>query len=141
MANFAPCCGAPATSSDVRYVVAAAAVIIGATGVVALRDATLSTHQTVRPDSRIELVVRVRTHGAERGQTVTEATEALLLACRLEVNSDPAGPIEDLGEGRFRAVLRPSMDSTDRRQFRGCLEDWNVDHVLVDVVRLADLES
>ena len=124
-----------------RYVAAAAALILGVIGVVALRDATLSTHQPVRPDSRIELVVRVRTHGAEHGQTVAETTEALLLACRLEVNSDPTGPIEDLGGGRFRAVLQPAMDTTDRRQLRGCLEDWSADHVLVDVERLAELES
>ena len=120
---------------------AAAALVIGVVGVVALRDATLSTHQPVRPDSRIELVVHVRTHGLERGQTAAEATEALVLTCRLDVNSDPDGPIEDLGDGRFRAVLRPSMDATDRRQFRGCLEDWNRDRVLIDVVRLAELAS
>lgn len=124
-----------------RYIAAAVALIVGGIAVVALRDATLSTHQGVRPDSRIELVIRVRTHGTEHGQTVAETTEALLFACRLEVNSDPAGPIENLGEGRFRAVLQPSMDPTDRRQFRGCLEDWTADHVLIDVLYLAELES
>ena len=124
-----------------RYVAAAAALFVGIIGVIALRDATLSTHQAVRPDSRIELVIHVRTHGAEHDQTVTETTEALVLVCRLEVNSDPAGPIEDLGEGRFRAVLQPSMDTTDRRQFRGCLEDWNADHVRIDVERLAELDA
>lgn len=123
-----------------RYLAAAAALVIGALGVDALRDATLSTHQPVRPDSRIELVLNVRLHGAEHGQTVAETTGALLLACRLEVNSDPIGPIEDLGHGRFRSVLQPSMDRSDRRQLRGCLEDWNADHILIDVERLAELE-
>jgi hypothetical protein len=28
------------------------------------------------------------------------------------------------------------MDETDQRQFRGCLEDWVIDHVQADVVRL-----
>jgi hypothetical protein len=28
------------------------------------------------------------------------------------------------------------MDDTNRRQFRGCVEDWIVDHVRLDVVRL-----
>ena len=124
-----------------RYVAAAAALLVGTIGVIALRDATLSTHQAVRPDSRIELVIHVRTHGAEHGQTVTETTEALVLLCRLEVNSDPVGPIEDLGEGRFRTILQPSMDTTDRRQFRGCLEDWNADHVRIDVEQLAELDA
>lgn len=124
-----------------RYVAAVAALLVGTTGILALRDATLSTHQAVRADSRIELVIRVRPHGAERGQTLTETTEALVLVCRLEVSSDPVGPIEDLGEGRFRAVLQPSMDTSDRRQFRGCLEDWNVDHVRIDVEHLAEIDA
>jgi hypothetical protein len=56
--------------------------------------------------------------------------------CRLEVKSDLAGPVEDLGEGQFRALLRPAMDQTDRKQFRGCMEDWVIDHVRVNVVHL-----
>jgi hypothetical protein len=31
------------------------------------------------------------------------------------------------------------MDDTNRRQFRGCVEDWMIDHVRLDVVRLADV--
>jgi hypothetical protein len=31
------------------------------------------------------------------------------------------------------------MDETNRRQFRGCLEDWLIDHVRLDVVTLHDL--
>jgi hypothetical protein len=31
------------------------------------------------------------------------------------------------------------MDETNRRQFRGCLEDWLIDHVRLDVVTLQDL--
>lgn len=112
----------------------AIATVVG--GVLLVRDATLSTHQPVDPDSRVDLVVRIRTNGNERGQTVDEIMEALLLSCRLEVNSDPAGAVEDLGDGRYRATLRPGMDTTDRRQFRGCLEDWTIDHVRADVEHL-----
>jgi hypothetical protein len=108
-------------------------------GVVLLRDATLSTHQQTAPDSRIELVMRVRINGGEARQTVDEMAEATLLACRLEVSADPVGPLEDLGDGRFRSVLSPSMDDTDQRQFRGCLEDWSIDHVRTDVERLEPL--
>jgi hypothetical protein len=31
------------------------------------------------------------------------------------------------------------MDETNRRQFRGCLEDWLVDHIRLDVVSLRDI--
>ncbi|HEY8058449.1 MAG TPA: hypothetical protein VID94_06845, partial [Acidimicrobiales bacterium] len=34
----------------------------------------------------------------------------------------------------YRAVLQPAMDQTNRRQFRGCLEDWTLDQLLVDEV-------
>jgi hypothetical protein len=119
-----------------KYLGALIGVGIAVVAVVMLRDATLSTHQEVDPDSRIELVLHVRTNSAEAGQTVDEMAEAQLLTCRLEVSSDPITPLEDLGDGQFRVVLSPSMDETDQRQFRGCLEDWVIDHVQADVVRL-----
>jgi hypothetical protein len=108
---------------------------IGVVGVLALREATLSTHEAVS-GREVELVVSARTRGGETNQTLAEMVEAQLLACRLEVTSDLAGPIESLGDGRFRAVLVPAMDETNRRQFRGCVEDFMIDHVQMDVVQL-----
>jgi hypothetical protein len=108
---------------------------IGVAAVVALREATLSTHEAVA-GREMELIVSARTHGGELGQTLAEMVEAQLLTCRLEVNSDLAGPLEPLGDGRFRAVLVPAMDETNRRQFRGCVEDFVTDHLQMDVVRM-----
>jgi hypothetical protein len=108
---------------------------VGVAGVLALREATLSTHQPVTA-RQMELVVSARTHGGEEGQTLAEMVEAQLLTCRLEVNSDLARPIESLGDGRFRAVLAPALDQTNRRQFRGCVEDFVTDHLQIDVVEL-----
>lgn len=119
-----------------RLVAAAVAVVALGIGIIALRDATLSTHQPVPPDSRIELIFRIASRDGEHGQTTDEFAHALLITCRLEVNSDP-GPIEQLDGSRYRVILRPSMDATDRRQFRGCIEDWTIDHVRGDVERLA----
>ena len=113
---------------------AALGLAVGVLAVWALREATLSTHGRIDPSTRLELVVRARTEGGERGQVLGEMVEALLLTCRLEVTADIAGPIRDEGDGRFRAVLEPSLDQTDRRQLRGCIEDWTIDHLLVDVV-------
>lgn len=111
-------------------------VIVSLFATLALRDATLSTHQPVPPDSRIEVVVDARTKGGEVGQTLGEMVEAQVLLCRLEVSSDVVGNVEAIALGRYRAVLAPSMDESNRRQFRGCLEDWVLDHVRLDVVRL-----
>lgn len=113
----------------------------GVLGVGALREATLSTHQPVPADSEIALVVQAEARGAEPGQTLAEMVDAQVTECRLEVPSDVDGPVTDLGDGRFRAVLVPSMDETNRRQFRGCLEDWNIDHVRIDVVELEEIED
>lgn len=121
-----------------RLVLGAAGLGIGIVAVFALREATLSTHEPVTA-REMELVVSAKTKGGEEGQTLSEMVEAQLLACRLEVNSDLAGPIERLGGGRFRAVLAPALDETNRKQFRGCVEDWVIDHLQVDVVTLTEI--
>jgi hypothetical protein len=108
---------------------------IGVVGVLALREATLSTHKDV--DAReTRLVLFGETKGGEEHQTLSEMVEAQVLTCRLEVESDLAGPIDRLGDGRYRAVLVPALDDSNRRQFRGCLEDWVIDGVQLDVERL-----
>ena len=117
-----------------RLALGAVGLAVGVLGTVALREATLSTHEAVEPRSTVDVVVSARTKGGERGQTLPEMVEALLLTCRLEVHSDVVSPIHEVGDGRFRATLEPALDETDRRQLRGCLEDWTMDQVWVDVV-------
>lgn len=122
----------------VKILLGAVGLGIGIVGVLVLREATLSTHD--RPTGRaMELVVSANTAGGEQNQTLVEMVEAQLLACRLEVTSDLTGPIEPLGDGRFRAVLTPAMDDTNRRQFRGCVEDFVIDHLQVNVEELTEL--
>ena len=118
-----------------RVILGAVGLGVGIVGVLSLREATLSTHQPVAAEE-MELVVSAKTKGGESHQTLPEMVEAQLQTCRLEVTSDLEGPIESLGDGRFRAVLTPAMDETNRRQFRGCVEDWVIDHVRIDVVEL-----
>ena len=112
-------------------------IAIGIVGIFALREATLSTHEPVTA-AATELVMSADTKGGEQHQTLPEMVEAQLLACRLEVTSDAEGSVESLGGGRFRAVLTPALDETNRRQFRGCMEDWLIDHVRVNVIELGD---
>jgi hypothetical protein len=121
-----------------RLALGAVGLAIGVIGVLALREATLSTHEEV--DAReTRLVVSGQTKGGEEHQTLSEMVEAQVLSCRLEVESDLSGPIERLGDDRFRAVLVPALDDSNRRQFRGCLEDWVIDHVQLDVEELTQI--
>ena len=108
---------------------------VGVVGVFALREATLSTHEPVSGKG-MELVVHAKTKGGEEGQTLSEMVEAQLISCRLEVSSDLDGPIERLGDGRYRVMMVPALDETDRKQFRGCVEDWIIDHVQIGVEQL-----
>jgi hypothetical protein len=123
-----------------RIVLGSIGFAIGIIGVLSLREATLSTHQPVASRGT-EIVVSARTHGAERGQTLGEMVEAQLLTCRLEVTSDFGGSIEpqQVGEGRFRARLVPGLDETNRRQFRGCVEDFMIDHLQIDVIDMTQI--
>jgi hypothetical protein len=118
-----------------RLLLGVIGLAVGVAAVMALREATLSTHETVEGEG-MELVLSATTAGGERTQTLTEMVEAQVLTCRLEVTSDLSRPIEELGDGRYRAVLTPAMDETNRRQFRGCVEDFIIDHVQVNVVEL-----
>jgi hypothetical protein len=124
-----------------RVLLALLGVVVGVIAVVALREATLSTHEEVAPDSQIEVVVTGRLRGDAEGQTMEELVESQLLACRLEVSSDIVGEIEAQPDGSYRAVLAPALDQTNRRQFRGCLEDWKIDQFQLDVIRLAEVEG
>ena len=122
--------------SPARLALGTVGLAIGVAGVLTLREATLSTHEEVAGRG-MELVVSARTRGGEPSQTLAEMVEAQLLTCRLEVSSDVDGPIEPLGDGRFRLVLVPAMDQTNQRQFRGCVEDFITDHLQINVLELA----
>ena len=125
--------------SPARVALGVVGLAIGVVAVAALREATLSTHEAVAGE-QMELIVSARTAGGEEGQTLAEMVEAQLLTCRLEVTSDLAGAIESLGDGRFRAVLVPALDQTNRRQFRGCVEDFVTDHVQIDVIEFEEAD-
>jgi hypothetical protein len=117
-----------------RVVLAAVGLVAGTLAVLALKEATLSTHHAVTDASRTVVVLRAKVHGQEHRQTLDETVEAVLVACRLEVSSDLEADPVPLGDDLFRASLVPALDETNQRQLRGCLEDWTLDHLKVDVL-------
>ena len=121
-----------------RVALGAVGLAVGMAGVLALREATLSTHQPVAPGSTTEVQFEAATRHGERGQSLAEMAHALVLTCRLEVSSDLVGEVQAVGEDRFRAVLEPSLDQTNRRQFRGCVEDWTVDQIQTHQLTFTD---
>lgn len=126
--------------TPVRVVVALVVLALLGGGIWQLRSATMSTHVGVDPDSQLAVTVEADSNQSEPGQSLLEMVTAKVSVCRLEVpTSDPIGPLQSGPDGRFRFVLQPGLDDTDRVQFRGCLEDWNVDHLLVDVVEMRDV--
>lgn len=123
--------------------VGVAAMVFGV-GVWALRSATMTVHDEVPPTSRTVVVVDAAVRQADAGHGVQEMAWAKAVMCRTEIRRselvgglEPAGPPAD----RFRMVLEPGLSEADRTQLRGCLEDWNLDHVQVDVIRIDDVEA
>ncbi|WP_421118677.1 hypothetical protein ACE2AJ_15095 [Aquihabitans daechungensis] len=125
----------------VRAVVITGAVLLLLGGVVALRRATQSTHYPQDPDSTVRVVVEAKGNRVEPSHDLDELTEAHLWFCRLEIGSDPVGEVERISTDppRYAIVLQPSLDSTDRKQYEGCLEDWTLDHHLLHVVSMTAL--
>lgn len=127
----------------VSLVLGIVGLAVGGLLVSLLREATLSTHQPVSPYSEVAVTVHARIHNTERNQTLAEAVEAQLLTCRLEVASDVTEKLREpeptASEGEFTVVIRPALDQTNRRQFKGCVEDFVIDGLQMDVVEMRDL--
>jgi hypothetical protein len=103
-----------------------------------LMDRTLSRHDDIPAGSALVVEMTIATRSgveAEDGEIV----EALVVACQLEVRSSvETDSIETIGHNRFRFVMRPSLDESDRRQLTGCLQDFRIDNVLANVVSMEE---
>ena len=117
-------------------VLGALGLAVGIGAVLALREATLSTHQPVGRDSEVVIELRATVNDPEGGRTMDDMVDALLLGCRLEVDHSELISRSDDGAGRYTATFRPGLDQTNQRQLRGCLEDWSIDHLRVDVLSI-----
>ena len=118
--------------------VALLVVVLG--GVYLLQQATMSTHYATGADSRLVVVVQASNNRAEPRATLLELAEAQVSTCILQVAAERDGEVEQVpgSDDRFTVTLRPSLDSTDRKQYEGCVEDWSVDHLRLHVVSMTD---
>jgi hypothetical protein len=117
-------------------VLGAVGIAVGTGAVLAMREATLSTHQPVGRDSEVVIELEADVNDPEGGRSTDDMVEALLTACRLEVDHSEVVDLANDGDGRYTAVLRPGLDQTNQRQLRGCLEDFSIDHLRVDVLAI-----
>jgi hypothetical protein len=110
-----------------------AAVFLGA---IVLADTMLSRHDDVPDGSELVVEMLISTRGAVEADP-QEIAEALAVTCQLEVRGNIIpDSIETIGDARFRFVVRPALDRTDRHQLRGCIQDLRIDGVLADVVAM-----
>ncbi len=122
-----------------RGLVLVAMVLAVIVGVHVLRQATMSTHYSTAPDSRLVVEVDAAINRAEPGVTMTDMVEAHVAVCALEV-ARPGPELQPIAgtDDHYTVTLQPALDSTDRKQYRGCLEDWAVDHLRLEVKSMED---
>lgn len=110
-------------------------------GIRFLADAALTTHDYVDPESRMEIVVRGRI-SEQAEYNLLDGLGSLITFCRLEVGrSAVVLPPEQISEDQLRFVFQPALDDADQRQFRGCVNDLTVDHLLASVESMTLLNS
>ena len=116
-----------------RLLVVIALIAAVAVTVNLLGDMTQTRPDDVNEDSETEIVLRVTEDRFGFGRDA--AADALWAVCWAQTSSRMTGDgrLEALGDGRYRAVLRPAVGHHDERQMVGCLEDLTVDRVLADV--------
>ncbi len=116
-----------------RALVLLAVVAVVAVAVDVLGDMTQTRPDEVNENAVTEVIMRVNEDRFGFGRDA--AANALWSVCWAMTSSrmEGDGRLEALGDGRYRAVLRPAVGHHDERQLVGCLEDLTVDRVLADV--------
>jgi len=126
-----------------KLVLGVAVLILLGGGIYLLREATMSTHYETGPDSRMVIEVRAASNRAEEGVTLEQMARAQMAVCALDVSRGHGTDVRRVAgtDDRFLITLTPALDSTDRKQYRGCLEDWSVNHVQLHVLSLSEHEG
>ncbi len=104
-----------------------------------LANATMSKRTPVDEGSTMEVIMTARI-SHEPQNSIGEMARTLFATCRLQV---PAVVHEEgfrrLATDRFRFVIQPSLNESDRRQLHGCLEDSRLQHLQADVIAIREI--
>lgn len=117
-----------------RYLVAAVLMVAGVAAVDELGDLFQTRADHVDPDSRSEVVLQVDERRYKH--SLDHGAQALVVACAGSVANrvlDDPGVVE-IGPGRYRFLVEPSLGRHNRVKLIGCLEDATIDHLRGDVV-------
>lgn len=120
-----------------RAFVGLVGVALLAVGIDRLGDLTQNRPDKPVKGSRSEILLDVRAGG--RAGPAREAVGNLWGACQGTVSHRLAGPVEVLGEERFRLLTEPALGKNSWRRLKGCLEDFTLDRVRASVVSKTDL--
>lgn len=115
--------------------------VVVVSGLYVLRATTMS-REKAPPDPGARLVVdfSVTTKDLPAHELPVIAS-AIFNACRLQAEAGLQQPLDRLGRDRFRAVLTPAPNATDREQLAGCLSDPTLSHTLSGDVRMREIPS
>jgi len=108
-----------------------AAALVAVVVVLALREGTETRHVAVPPDSHVDVTATASLRGAKH--RTPELTHALASVCVVE--SVPTSTMRNFesSDDEFTFQVVPAADEPDRRQLRGCLQDFRIPGVLATV--------
>jgi len=117
-------------------VIRTAAVIVGAAivvivAVLGLREATETRHVEMPADSHVVVRAGVSVRGDEA--RAADLSRALASVCVVESTVNSTLRDFEQADGEFTFKVVPAADEPDRRQLRGCLQDFRVPGILADV--------
>ena len=102
-----------------------------------LRSQTMSTDTPESATGFTEVVVRARTRG-EPLASVLPLTRAQVDVCRIKVDSNLVQTgFREIATRTFRFVVTPALNESDQVELAGCLQDLRIQHLQLQVVRLA----
>lgn len=114
-----------------------AAVVLA--GLYVLRANTMSREQAAAdPGARLVVEFTVQTKRLPDHELPFVAG-SIFDACRLQAEAGLRQELSRVSRDRFRAVLTPAPNQTDRKQLAGCLTDVTLPHTLSGGVRMREV--
>lgn len=124
-----------------RLALGAIGIITVAVGIFALRAETMS-RETAQVRADVDLVVEFKVEAKLlHSYELPTVASSIFNACRLQAEAGFEQPLRRVGDNRFRAVLSPAPNETDRKQLAGCLSDLMLAHTRSGDVQMYERQS